>query len=121
MRLVENTAPEVSFFLVNGGILKNIPELVSALKEMPDETYNYHVTKEKNDFANWIRDIYKNEELANKLFKAKNKKEVIKILEKALVEEEKELKKKQKEEKKEGIKKIEPPKKRSEILKLLKV
>lgn len=62
------------FYLNNGHILKNLKELDSALKIMTDKVYFYHVTKDKNDFANWVSVVLKEDELAEELRKSKTAK-----------------------------------------------
>lgn len=57
--------PDFTFKLVSGGELKNLNELLTALKNMDVKTFSHHVNDDKNDFANWVRDVLKDEELAN--------------------------------------------------------
>lgn len=131
MNLTEEVRPEVYFYLANGMTIKNVSGLIVQLKKVKDEVYNHHVTSNNNDFANWIKDIYSDEILAKELMKSKNKKTLIKTLENALKENEKKAKEQQKirekenkkreEEIKKGVKIIETPKKKSEIMKLLKI
>lgn len=73
--------PKKYFWLANGSLIRNILELSDALKMMDDELYKMHVNEIKNDFTSWIRNVIKNEHLADKLDKAKSKKEMIEILE----------------------------------------
>jgi hypothetical protein len=65
---------EKYFYLVNGGVLKNLEELVDALEKMTKETFDYHVQKEKNDFANWIENVFGNKKLATDIRKTKTAK-----------------------------------------------
>jgi hypothetical protein len=59
------------FFLYNGKTLKSISELADELMSMDDSVFLFHVTKEKNDFANWVRDVFGEAELAQKVAKSK--------------------------------------------------
>jgi len=78
-------ADDASCFWVNNGpILKNIRDLKNALLAMSEDTFKYHVNEEKNDFANWFRDILKDNVLANKLVKTITLKSAIKAVEKRL-------------------------------------
>jgi hypothetical protein len=61
------------FFLSDGKKLKSIYELIEALDEMSDEVFHYHVNEEKNDFANWIKDVMSEETLAKEIHKVENK------------------------------------------------
>lgn len=75
------TNPKKYFWLANGIVIRNLYELSDALKIMDDELFNRHVNKNKNDFAEWMAHISKNEHLVEKLKSAKSKKEMIEILE----------------------------------------
>jgi hypothetical protein len=55
-------------------------ELGDALNTMTYETYVFHANKEKNDFANWARDIIKDEMLAKDLQKAPNRAQAAKLV-----------------------------------------
>ncbi len=79
--VVINAKGELCFWINNGPILNNIKDLKNALKKMNEETFKYHVNKEKNDFAVWIKNVMQNETLANKLAKTKTLKSTIKAVE----------------------------------------
>ena len=55
------------FILSSGKKIVSIEELYSVLKELDSKTFKNHVTKEKNDFANWVRGVQKDYVLANSL------------------------------------------------------
>ena len=74
-QLLANVPPEYVFWLPDGRTLANMSELLEALRTMPDEMYAYHVNHEKNDFTNWVKDIIKDERLANDLRKATSKRQ----------------------------------------------
>ncbi len=78
---IKDCPPENVFWLCTGVTLKNIEELKKALKTMEDGVFNYHVNAEKNDFANWIKDIFKDIKLAERLQKVKSKEDYVKIIE----------------------------------------
>jgi hypothetical protein len=47
--------PEESFWIHDGPVVNCLTELADILEyTIPDETYFYHVTRKKNDFADWI-------------------------------------------------------------------
>ena len=72
---VKRDAPENSYFILcNGKPVKNIKELADIMEEIEDEIFNHHVTPDKNDFATWVKDIFKDIELAEKLAGIKDKK-----------------------------------------------
>jgi hypothetical protein len=79
--LLKECPPENVFWLCTGVTLKNMKELVSNLKEMDDGVFSYHVNNDKNDFANWIKDVFKNAKLADKLKGIVKRKEYLKVIE----------------------------------------
>ena len=72
-RCLVNVRDENCFWSNDGQIIKNLAELPHALKRMKRQTFSYHVNKEKNDFATWIRDVIVDAELAEKLSKKTDK------------------------------------------------
>lgn len=62
------------FYLNDGRSLKSLKELAEALKNMDENTFKYHVAKDKNDFANWVKDVFGNKKLSSDLKKAKTAK-----------------------------------------------
>ncbi len=78
--ILNDTPPEFVFYLNDGKILHNPEELRDALYTMSDDTYAYHVTSEKNDFANWVNDIIHDSKLARDLRKARNREGAAKLV-----------------------------------------
>lgn len=72
-KLLADVPEEYVFRCGNGHILRNMKELANELKAMPDEDYAFHANAEKNDFANWVRDIIKDAGLAKDLQRASNR------------------------------------------------
>jgi len=78
---IKRDAPETSYFvLCNGKPVKNMIELADVMEEMEDHVFSHHVTPEKNDFAIWVKDIFKDAELAEKLAGVKDKKHMQLVL-----------------------------------------
>jgi ABC-type multidrug transport system permease subunit len=76
---------EVNFFETKDK--KKIPTLLDLLKYIQSidaETFKFHVNDKGNDIAIWVNDVLKNEELAQKVMKAKTKIKLVKVLEKGL-------------------------------------
>lgn len=72
--------PEHHYFqLKNGDAIKTIDELEQKLVEIDDETFSHHANEYKNDFATWIRDVFKDEDMAFMIEGAKTK-EAIKVI-----------------------------------------
>lgn len=63
--------PDKYFRLENGKVLRSLSELSQALDSMPRPIFDHHVTKDRNDFSNWIKDVFKGERLAKDISKTK--------------------------------------------------
>ena len=63
----EAPTTEQYFYLHNGIPIKNLAELIDQLVDMDRELFNYHVNPGNNDFANWIRDVFGEKELARRM------------------------------------------------------
>jgi len=59
-----------SFWVANGNVLNSLVALRDALDEMKKEVYSYHVSKEHNDFANWVGAVLCDDKCAKALAKA---------------------------------------------------
>lgn len=76
----KEVTPEHHFTLKNGQKLTSFRDLLEALSFIDDETYNYHVTEDRNDFAEWVEHILEEEKLAEKIRNKKAREELLKIL-----------------------------------------
>ena len=83
-KVLNNIKPEEYFYLKNGRVLKNLYEFTNSLASMDDETFKHHVNKERNDFAEWIRHVLKDEGLANQISRLKNRGSILKKINKRL-------------------------------------
>jgi hypothetical protein len=79
-KMYEDVKPEHYFYLNNGNIIKNLFELNNSLKTIDEETFKHHVTENRNDFSVWIRDVLKDDRLANSISKVITREEMIRIL-----------------------------------------
>lgn len=60
--------PEHQYFvLANGQPVKHVGELAAILDQLEDHVFNHHVTPDRNDFHNWIKDVFEDVELARKV------------------------------------------------------
>lgn len=64
------------FILHDGSKIYSIKELFDKLPSMEEDIFYHHVTPERNDFANWIRDVFKEEGLAFKVSVCKTRREM---------------------------------------------
>lgn len=60
---------EYHFMLSDGKKLKSLFELANALDSMGDDIFQAHVSDSKNDFSNWVRDIFEEPDLAEEMDK----------------------------------------------------
>lgn len=64
--------PEQYFWLRDGNSIKSIEELPQSLENMPQDIFAHHVNESKNDFANWVKEVFSDQELAEMILAAKN-------------------------------------------------
>jgi hypothetical protein len=71
--LLSKVPVEFVFWCNNGCVFSDMQELANGLETMTDETYSFHMNPERQDFANWVRDIIKDKSLASDLLQAANR------------------------------------------------
>lgn len=64
---LDNVAQDKQFWCQDGRVIKSLAELELALKTMSDETFRYHTSKARPDFANWARDVFGDDKLSRDL------------------------------------------------------
>jgi len=79
-KLMSDSNPEQSFWINHGSVVRNLSELRDALSLISKETFEYHVNKDKNDFALWISEVLGDKELAKKLAKVWSQKSYQKVV-----------------------------------------
>ncbi len=75
--ILKDVAEQHKFYLANGKELKNIKQLHSELKSMDEDTFNYHVNESKNDFYNWVKDVYQDKLLADDILECSTKEAIM--------------------------------------------
>ncbi len=71
---LKKNIPENHFFVfVSGEKIKNVKELADTLEMVDEHHFKHHANKNKNDFANWISDVFEEFDLAEKIKTARNK------------------------------------------------
>lgn len=75
---------EQCFWVQDGKILRNLRDLQKALEEMSNETFCYHVDKEKNNFAQWVEEVLQDITLAKQMGRIKTRKAMLKKVQKRL-------------------------------------
>ena len=71
--LYVEVTPDRQFVLCDGRKIRSGKELADILQLMNDDMFKYHVTDNKNDFSNWINDVFGEPELAKKLRTVRNR------------------------------------------------
>lgn len=69
--------PSRYFYVCDGRVLKSLKDLKEALKDMPDDIYNYHASRD--DFAKWVEGVLRKKTLAKKI-SGVDKKKALKAL-----------------------------------------
>ena len=82
--ILSDVVTKHEFNIHMGTSIKNLQELAEALEIMDDDVFNHHVTKEKNDFSNWVKDIIEDVNLSNDLLKAKTRKKSFEAISKRI-------------------------------------
>lgn len=77
-------SPEKYFVLCDGRTIKDYRELAAILETIGDDVFYYHVTNERNDFANWINDVFGESELAKQIRNSSSRHEMLALLYKHL-------------------------------------
>jgi hypothetical protein len=79
--LLEKKAPDgKTFRLEDGEELKSLQDLLNSIEKMPDNIFANHVTKERNDFADWTKNVFEIGDTADKIRNAKTKNELKEVL-----------------------------------------
>jgi hypothetical protein len=74
--LYVEVTPDKYFVLCDGRKIKSGKELADILQLISDDMFKYHVNDTKNDFSNWINDVFGEPELAKKLRIVRNRLEM---------------------------------------------
>ncbi|MBR9692618.1 hypothetical protein GOV07_01660 [Candidatus Woesearchaeota archaeon] len=64
---MQDTPEESHFYFVNGHKVKNVKELAEVMDRIEQEIFDFHVNPDKNDFYNWVRHVFDDLELAEKM------------------------------------------------------
>lgn len=72
--------PEHYFWLKNGFVMKSVKDLLENLKSMDDGLFRFHVGHHKNDFANWVAHVFKQDALATMMKKTRSREELVELL-----------------------------------------
>ena len=86
MNLKTKVSDNQAFYVKDGPVIKSVKELSDALENnnISDESFQYHINNNDNDFVNWIKGVYGEEKLAKKLKRVKKKDTFIKNINESL-------------------------------------
>lgn len=85
-KILGEAPQEFEFYLQDGKKLKSVYELVDSLEHMNDGLFRQHVNDAKNDFSNWIKDVFEEPSLAKEIHKIQDRIEMQKLLMRKLIE-----------------------------------
>jgi hypothetical protein len=71
--LLRKAPEDKEFDLIDGRKIKDIKELAYALGDMADNVFWHHVNDARNDFVNWVQDVFEEKQLAEELSKTRDK------------------------------------------------
>lgn len=75
-KILSEVHPDKEFRLHLGANIVSLYELSEALDIISDVSFNHHITKHKNDFANWVRHVVGDKKLAHQIENMKKRKDV---------------------------------------------
>ena len=79
-KMLEDVPHGRQFIIHNGASVKNLKELGEAVSLMPDNSFHYHVSNDRNDIAEWVRDTVGDWHLADSIEKAESKKHMAQLI-----------------------------------------
>ncbi len=65
------------FYCSNGRVAKDLSELMVILEKYSEKDFKKHLNQNKNDFANWVKDVFEEDKLARRISWAQTKEEII--------------------------------------------
>ena len=68
-KILANVNPKYYLWVCDGQIIKNLQELSNALARMNNNVFRYHVTRDRNDFRQWVKDVLEDPVLTRKMGK----------------------------------------------------
>ncbi|HII29611.1 hypothetical protein COT48_06240 [Candidatus Woesearchaeota archaeon CG08_land_8_20_14_0_20_47_9] len=72
-RILRRVPADKSFWLCTNKYLRNLKELAEALVDIDNDTFRYHVNRDKNDFENWIKNVVGDKRLSREIARIKTK------------------------------------------------
>ncbi len=85
-RALVQASAATAFWEHDGKVLYNLKDLLAALRKIDGEIFAFHVTKEKNDYADWTAVVLGDKELARTLRRIRTLRTTIQKIAKRLEE-----------------------------------
>lgn len=72
-KVLSDCSSENTFWTNDKRPIRNIYQLASAIEDMDDYNFNYHVNEERDDFSLWVDETLEDHQLAMRLREIKDK------------------------------------------------
>ena len=82
--LLREVPDDQALWLCNNATVQSMVELADTLECLDDTTFRYHVQRSQNDFAQWIRHVVGDRDLAREIARVKTKETLARKVEKRL-------------------------------------
>jgi len=71
--VLKKAPAHATFVMIDGKKIHTLPQLALEMDNMAEDIFSHHVNEARNDFANWIRDVIGEIELADRLMGVRSK------------------------------------------------
>ncbi len=78
--LLSDVNDSETFRLKDGGTVRNLGELLAALKNMSADVFSHHVSEGRNDFASWLKYSVGDGILADRVINVKRQDQMFRLL-----------------------------------------
>jgi len=69
-KLEKSVEGGLAFHLCNGKVVSSVKELYDEIHHMTEDVFGHHVTADRNDFSNWVKDVFGEKKLSQNIAKA---------------------------------------------------
>jgi len=69
-KLEKSVESGLAFHLCNGKLISSVKELYDEIHHMSEDVFSHHVNSERNDFSNWVKDVFGDKKLSQDIAKA---------------------------------------------------
>ncbi|MBR9675591.1 hypothetical protein GOV05_01130 [Candidatus Woesearchaeota archaeon] len=76
-RVLSAVGEEQAFRFSDGSIIRSLGELADKIRSLDEASFSNHVNTQRNDFANWINNVFKDEILGQRISKVLRKDDLI--------------------------------------------